>query len=149
MKRFWVSVVVVAFIVASFTTATTSAVSSAWAATAPAAPVIVGIETGVSTQLTVDFTKPYDGGSAITDYQYSTDNGSTWSSFGSTLQSQTITGLVDQTLYNIRVRAVNAVGSGTASLTAQAAPGVFRAPYDVTQAMRYSQAGTGSRWGVW
>lgn len=144
MKRIWVALVVVAFIAASFTAATTSAVSSAWAATAPAAPVIVGIETGVSTQLTVDFTKPYDGGSAITDYQYSTDNGSTWSSFGSTLQSQTIIGLVDQTLYNIRVRAVNAVGSGTASLTAQAAPGVFRAPYDVTQAMRYSQAGTGS-----
>ena len=144
MKRFWVAVVVASFIAASFTAATTSAVSSAWASTAPAAPVIVGIETGVSTQLTVDFTRPYDGGSSITGYQYSTDSGSTWSSFGSTLQSQIITGLVNSTLYNIRVRAVNAVGSGTASLTAQAAPGVFRAPYDATQAMRYSQTGTGS-----
>ncbi|GEM_PF-1467887 len=143
MKRLWVAVVVISFIAASFTAATTSAVSSAWASTAPAAPVIVGIETGVPAQLTVDFTRPYDGGSSITDYQYSTDNGSTWSSFGSTRQSQIITGLVNSTLYNIRVRAVNAVGSGTASLTAQAAPRVFRAPYDVTQAMRYDQTGTG------
>jgi hypothetical protein len=142
--RFWAGLVVLAFVGASFTAAATSPVSSAWASTASASPVIVGIETGVSTQLTVDFTRPYDGGSAITGYQYSTNNGATWSSFGSTLQSQTITGLVDQKLYNIRVRAVNAVGNGPASLKAQAAPGVYRAPYDATQAMRYFQTGTGS-----
>ena len=143
-RRFWAGLVVMAFIGVSLTAAATSAVSSAWASTAPVGPVIVGIETAVSTQLTVDFTRPYDGGSDITDYQYSTDNGATWSSFGSTLQSQIITGLVDSTLYNIRVRAVNAVGNGTASLKAQAAPGVYRAPYDITQALRYSQTATGS-----
>jgi hypothetical protein len=144
-SRFWAGLVVLAFISVSFTAAATSAVAAPpSSAKAPAGPVIVAIETAVSTQLTVDFTRPYDGGSAITAYQYSTDNGATWSSFGSTLQSQTITALVDSTLYNIRVRAVNAVGSGTASLEAQAAPGVYRAPHDITQAMRYSQTVTGS-----
>lgn len=54
---------------------------------------------------------PSDGGSPITGYQYSTDNGATWTAFsgGAALGTRDITGLAATTLQN-RVRAVNAVG---------------------------------------
>ena len=112
-----------------------------YSAAVPNAPLIVEMDTSTSGQITVDFTRPYDGGSAITDYEYSTDNGSTWVSFGSTGQSLTISGLTDGTLYDIKVRAVNGVGNGAASLKMQGVPAGVRAPFDVTSAMRYDSGG--------
>lgn len=107
----------------------------------PSAPLIVQMDTSTSGQITVDFTRPYDGGSAITDYEYSTDNGSTWVSFGSTGQSLTVSGLTDGTRYDVKVRAVNGVGNGAASLKMQGVPAGVRAPFDVTSAVRYDSAG--------
>jgi large repetitive protein len=54
---------------------------------------------------------PADGGSPITGYQYSTNNGSTWTAFsgGAALGPRDITGLAATPLQS-RVRAVNAVG---------------------------------------
>jgi len=115
--------------------------SPAYSSSVPEAPLIVAVDTGTSTQVTLDFTRPYDGGASISDYEYSTDDGSSWNSFGATNQSQTITGLTDGTLYNIKVRAVNSAGAGAASLKIQASPGSVRGPYDMTEAMRYHPSG--------
>ncbi len=66
------------------------------------------------------------GGSAITDYlvEYSSDSGSTWATYPdgtSTTLTAIVTGLGKGTNYTFRVSAVNAAGTGTASVTAQAA----------------------------
>jgi hypothetical protein len=71
----------------------------------------------------IPFTAPtFNGGLTITDYQYSTDNGSSWKSAGSTTSPISITtvsgssaNLAAATEYTIRLRAVNPLGSGTAS----------------------------------
>lgn len=73
--------------------------------------------------ISIPFTAPaFNGGLSITDYEYSTDNGSTWKSSGTTSSPVSITtvsssssNLSAATLYNIKLRAVNALGSGTGS----------------------------------
>jgi hypothetical protein len=73
--------------------------------------------------LSVPFTAPaFNGGLLITNYEYSTDNGSTWKSAGSTTSPIAITtvsgsssNLAAATSYTVRLRAVNPIGSGTAS----------------------------------
>ena len=71
-----------------------------------------------------------DGGSAITDYQYSTDNGVTFVSAGSatlpltiTNTSDTNTPLVDGTVYIVYIRAINALGTGALSRPIVIVPG--------------------------
>ena len=55
------------------------------------------------------------GGEAITSYEVSSDDGSTWTDTGSTDLTYQITGLAANTEYDFKVRAVNSEGSGTAS----------------------------------
>jgi hypothetical protein len=79
--------------------------------TIPAAPTISSILSG-NQQLTVSFLAPAsDGGSVITDYQYST-NINAFSSIGATVAPFIITGLTNGTTYDIALRAVNVVGAG-------------------------------------
>jgi hypothetical protein len=77
----------------------------------PDAPVINSV-VSENTQLTVNFTSGLDGGSAITNYQYSMDNGITWESANTTVSPFVITGLINGTSYSVILRAVNLVGSG-------------------------------------
>lgn len=87
------------------------------AATAPAAfssgqwtltAIAGGLRFGITTL-------PSDGGSAITDLEYSTNNGGAWSSFGAaTTGNYDVTGL-SEIEYSCMVRAVNAVGNGANS----------------------------------
>ena len=99
-------------------------ISPAPAATAPAA-FTVGQWTSTpgDTEIVVNITAlPSDGGSAITALQY-TLNGSTWTSFvGTGTGSRTITGLTNDTSYPVQIRAVNAIGNGTASDTKNTTP---------------------------
>ena len=84
---------------------------------APSAPqnLSVTAQTG-GTSVELDWDAPTDtGGSAVTDYDVSSDNGTTWASTGDTATAYTLTGLDKGTEYNFRVRAVNAQGDGTAS----------------------------------
>ncbi|NBR72408.1 MAG: fibronectin type III domain-containing protein, partial [Proteobacteria bacterium] len=90
------------------------------AATAPAAPTINSITPG-NGSLSVAFTAGSDGGSAITNYKYTTD-GSTWTAAGVTTSPITISGLSNGTAYNVQIKAVNNIGDGTASTITAATP---------------------------
>ena len=107
------SVRVSAVNVAGTGTAVTSG-STSTPRTTPSAPSISSITAG-DTELSVGFTAGADGGSAITSYQFSTNNGSTWSNASSTSSPITITGLTNGTRYQVAIRAVNIVGSGSSS----------------------------------
>lgn len=102
-------------------TSSFSAASSAVTpATVPGAPTL-GVITGGDAQIVANWSAPLStGGSALTDYtiEYSSDSGSTWTAFphaASTATSITITGLTNGTNYVVRLKAVNALGTGTAS----------------------------------
>lgn len=102
---------------------TSSTTVSGIPVTTPLAPTITGITPG-NTALTVAFTAPTNnGGSAITDYQVSTNNGSTFSSAGTTVSPILVTGLTNGTTYQVVIRAVNAVpGSGVVSNMSSGTP---------------------------
>jgi predicted RNA-binding protein with TRAM domain len=106
-------------------------VSSTAAATVPAAPTISSITPG-NQQLSVAFTAGSNGGSAITNYKYSTDGGTNWQTRStgttasplviSTLSIDGTTPLTNGTSYDVQIRAVNAVGDGTATASTAATP---------------------------
>ena len=84
--------------------------------TAPLAPGVPSVRPG-NGQVTMTWQPPADGLSPITDYlvQYSTDGGSSWSTFPdgvSTATAVTVTGLTNDVGHLFRVAAVNAVGTG-------------------------------------
>lgn len=99
--------------------------------TTPGAPTFTSLTPG-NGYLAASFSPPTsDGGSTITRYDYSVDNGANWIAFGSVLTSspQRITGLTTGVSYDVLIRAVNAAGAGPATLaqsatfvTAPAAP---------------------------
>ena len=77
---------------------------------------------------TISFTDPAsNGGSSITNYQYSLNNGATWTSFSpsDTSSPVTITGLTNGTSYTVRLRAINALGNGDSSTSLSVTPGVL------------------------
>jgi outer membrane protein OmpA-like peptidoglycan-associated protein len=101
-----------------------SSVSSAAVtpSTVPGAPTIGSITAG-DQQLSVPFTAPgSNGGASITNYKYSIDNGSSWTSAGSTSSPGVITGLTNGSSYSVKLRAVNSIGDGTASTAVSATP---------------------------
>ena len=86
------------------------------------AATITGITAG-NTSLSVAFTAPaYDGGSAITNYKYSTDGGANWTLANTTSSPIGITGLTNGTSYNVQIKAVNANGDGMATASSVGAP---------------------------
>jgi hypothetical protein len=70
----------------------------------------------------ITFVEPFNGGSAITDYEYSLNNGSTWSSSGDNSSPITISGLTNGTVYTIKLRARNIAGLGGPSSAISVAP---------------------------
>jgi len=92
-----------------------SAAVSVTPVTTPAAPTAL-VATAGNASASIAFTAGSDGGSAITKYQYSTNNGTTWADTDAGTSSPvTISGLTNGTAYSIKLRAVNAAGNGTAS----------------------------------
>jgi hypothetical protein len=82
---------------------------------APSEPTITSI-TNANTSLTVNFTAPIsNGGVPITDYEYSTNGGTTWSSGGTIASPIRITGLTNGISYTVILRAVNSIGGGAPS----------------------------------
>jgi hypothetical protein len=93
--------------------------------TVPDAPTNL-VATGLNTGGTIQFLAPAnDGGSSITNYEYSTDNGSTWITPSPAITSSPLnisSGLTNCTSYQVKIRAVNSVGSGTESSAVQLFP---------------------------
>ena len=103
-----------------------SAVTATTPSTAPAAPSITAI-TPTDSTLSVAFTAPSNtGGATITTYEYSIDGGTLWSTraSGTIASPLVITGLRNGAAYAIKIRAVNAIASGTASSATTAIPQV-------------------------
>ena len=112
-------------------TSTASTASAAvTSATTSSAPTGISITPG-DTSLSIAFSAGADGGSALTNYEYSTDGGltfkaratvSTTSPIVITTVSSGAAVLANGSSYDVQVRAVNAIGSGTATFTAVATP---------------------------
>lgn len=98
-------------------------ISIAAAATVPLAPTINSITPGDG-QLSVAFTTGGNGGSAITNYKYSTNGGISFTacSPAQTTSPIIITGLTNGTSYNVQIRAVNAIGDGAATASTAGTP---------------------------
>jgi titin len=95
--------------------------------TVPGPPRITEITDG-NTQLTVRFVAPLSGGSAITDYEYSTDNGGSFTSARSTDSPIIIMGLANGTTYQVVIRAVNQIGVGPYSNMVEGTPATVPGP---------------------
>lgn len=98
--------------------------------------------TNSSGKLRIAFTAGTNGGATITDYEYSTDGGSTFKSAGTTTSPiiiSTVSGsnasLVNGTSYAVQLRAVNSAGSGTSTSSINATP---------QNAVQYQDFGTGT-----
>jgi hypothetical protein len=87
-------------------------------AAAPGSPTLLAVTGTSQTELRVDFSAGPSGGSPVTGYQYSVDGGA-WvnAPAGASQGVFTIAGLNAQTTYNVQIRAVNSVGSGSSSNT--------------------------------
>ena len=93
-------------------------------------------------QITVSFTSGNNGGSDITNYQYSTDNGVTYLALSPTdttspititkLSSDGITDLTNSTSYTVRLKAVNVNGVSTASSSISVTPVLITVPPEAT-----------------
>ena len=82
------------------------------------------VATAGDASASIEFAIPAsDGGSAITNYEYST-NGSTWMPLSPADISSpvTISGLTNGTTYTVYLRAVNGAGSGTSSTSVSVTP---------------------------
>jgi hypothetical protein len=89
-------------------------------------------------QISVTFSQGSDGGSAITNYQYSTDNGATFRAFSpadtaspvviTKLSTNGVTNLTNGVSYTIRLKAVTAIGVSDASDSVSATPSTTPSP---------------------
>ena len=84
----------------------------------PNAPTNLRV-TAINSGGIIYFTPPAnDGGSSITNYEYSTDNGITWVTPSPAITSSPLiinSGMTNCTLYQVKLRALNASGAGDAS----------------------------------
>lgn len=96
---------------------------SATPITTPSAPAII-VASPEDGGATVTFTASFNGGTSITNYEYSTDGGSNWTAFSpaKTTSPVAITGLTNGTAYNVALRAVNTVGAGSSSAAVSVTP---------------------------
>jgi titin len=86
------------------------------------APSISAVSAGNS-RVTLSITPPTQfNDSTLSGYDYSINNGTSWSHFASVDGPFIITGLTNATAYQVRVRAVNSAGGGAASDAVSANP---------------------------
>jgi hypothetical protein len=89
----------------------------------PSSPTNLVAEPGVNA-VKLTFTEPANDSISIVNYEYSLDDGTTWTPFqpAVTTSPVTIRGLTPCTAYNIRLRAVNENGAGLPSASVTAIP---------------------------
>ena len=119
--------------------------ASVTARTVPDAPTLDSVVRG-DRQFTISLTAPtWDGGSAITSFQYSTNGGTSWSTLSGTSpytvinQSGGTTRLVNGTAYTVSVRAVNVAGAGAASSSLSRSPATTPGAPTAAAAVRGNQ----------
>lgn len=97
--------------------------SNVFVAQPPAVPTINSATAG-SGFISVYFTAGTTYGSPITNYQYSTNDGGAWTTRSpvDTSTPLTISGLTNGTSYQVRIRAVSAVGNSDSSTSITATP---------------------------
>ena len=90
---------------------------------APAAPTTL-VATPGSASASIAFTAGATNGAAITNYEYSTNNGSTWTTPSPSVTTSpiAISGLTNGTTYQIKLRAINTVGTGAESAAVSVTP---------------------------
>ena len=91
--------------------------------TTPDAPTSLAATAG-NGSTSIAFTIGANGGNAIANYEYSTDNGTAWTTRSPAAATSpiVITGLTNGTTYQIKLRAINGIGSGTASTAVSVTP---------------------------
>jgi hypothetical protein len=106
-----------------------SSVSFSLSAVAPTAPTSLSATAG-NTSLSIAFTQGSNGGSAITNYSYSTD-GTTFTPFSPAQTSSpvTISGLTNGTTYTVYLKAITSAGTSTASASVTETPVVPAQPW--------------------
>jgi gliding motility-associated-like protein len=122
-----------------------SASVTAIPATVPSAPTSLSATAG-NGQVQISFTAGADGGSAITNYEYSLDNGTTWTALNPVDNSSpvTITGLTNGTTYLVKIRGVNTAGQGAASSAISVITGISLSNQSITVDPIANQTYTGS-----
>ncbi|NCY22048.1 hypothetical protein EBX31_08845, partial [bacterium] len=77
-------------------------------------------------QVSIAFTQSSNGGSAISNYKYSINNGSTWTARSPTATTSplVISGLSNGTSYQVKILAVSSAGDGTPSSAVTVLPAV-------------------------
>jgi titin len=91
-------------------------------ATVPAAPTSLSATPG-NGSASISFTAGANGGASITKYQYTTNDGGSWSDAeAGTSSPVSITGLTNGTTYSIKLRAYNSVGGGAKSSAVSVTP---------------------------
>ena len=94
----------------------------------PSAPTNLSATRG-DKSLSVSFTPGANNGAAISNYEYSIDNGATWRTMSPSVVSSplVISGLTNGTDYSVKLRAVNQKGSGASSEASTGRPSSFPA----------------------
>jgi hypothetical protein len=114
----------------SYGTGAYSAVREAMPVGPPPAPTSLSA-TPKAGSAEIAFTDPSsNGGSAITNYEYTLNGGSTWIALSpsDTITPLIISGLTDGTGYSIQIRALNSYGSGLSSAAVSVTPGLVARP---------------------
>ena len=133
-------------------TFTAPTLTSVLVAQKPGAPTIDSV-TATSGTLTTYFTAGASNGTVISNYEYSTDNGSTWKARASgttaspiviTTVSASASSLTNGTTYSLRIRAVNAAGSGDSSTAVSAMPSAVVVSGDSTLTLTYGSTASTS-----
>ena len=103
------------------------AVTNTWAQASPSQPTNL-VATPSNGGGSIAFTAgSSNGGGAISNYQYSTNNGVSWEAFSPAVTTSpvVITGLTNGTEYQVKLRAVNSLGAGTASSAVSLTPAII------------------------
>ncbi len=92
-------------------------------ATVPEAPTNLLVTPGIN-QASIAFIPGFNGGAALTNLEYSLDNGTNWiaSSPAQTSSPLTLSNLTTRTTYTVKVRGVNSAGTGIASSSVSVTP---------------------------
>jgi hypothetical protein len=109
----------------------------------PGAATIDSIS-ATSGQLSVNFTAGTTNGSSITNYEYSTNNGTNWTTRSPTATTSpiVIAGLTNGQAYPVRIRAVNGAGSGDSSTAVTATPTAVVVGGGSNISIAYGETGT-------